>query len=82
MDCQHPSNFGRKAESLNPRQPAYQLILTADLCTAGQLDEILDDLRQQGTSSIDEFLFARQDDEVTMRVGRALIALLLAGPFP
>ena len=37
----------------------------------------MDDLRNQGTSSIDEFLFARQDDPLTMKVGRALIALLL-----
>ena len=71
----------QEAERLNPQQPAYQLILTAELCTAEQLNEILDDLRQQGTSSIDEFLFARQDNEVTLRVGRALIALVLASYF-
>ena len=72
----------QEAQSLNPQHPAYQLILIAKLCTPEQLNKILDDLRNQGTSSIDEFLFARQDDAVTMRVGRALIALLLANHFP
>ena len=72
----------QEAQRLNPQHPAYQLILTAKLCTPEQLNKILDDLCNQGTSSIDEFLFARQDDEVTMRVGRALIALLLADHLP
>ena len=70
------------AHKLNPEQPAYQLILKAKLCTPKQLNEILEDLRNQGTSSIDEFLFARQADEITMKVGRALIALLLGRHFP
>ena len=70
------------AHKLNPEQSAYQLILKAKLCTPKQLNEILEDLRNQGTSSIDEFLFARQADEITMKVGRALIALLLGRHFP
>ena len=69
------------ANNLTPKNTAYQLILRANLCTPEQLNKILDDLRSQGTTSIDEFLFARQDDEVTMKVGRALIALLLANHF-
>lgn len=72
----------QKAQSLTPQHDAYQLLLSTELCRPKQLNTILDDLRHQGTSSIDEFLFARQDDEVTMRVGRALIALLLATHFP
>ena len=68
----------QEVQSLTPRHEVYQLILLTKLCLPEQLNKILDDLRHQGTSSIDEFLFARQDDEVTMRVGRALIALLLA----
>ena len=71
----------REAHNLNPQHEAYQLILTANLCTPEQLNKILDDLRSQGTRSIDEFLFARQDDAATMKVGRALIALLLASHF-
>ena len=35
-------------------------------------------VRAQGR---DEFLYARQDDAITMKVGRALIALLLASHF-
>ena len=72
----------QKAQSLTPQHEAYQLLLSTRLCRPKQLNTILDDLRHQGTSSIDEFLFARQDDEVTMQVGRALIALLLATDFP
>ena len=71
----------KEAHNLNPQHKAYQLILTANLCTPEQLNKILDDLRSQGTRSIDEFLFARQDDAATMKVGRALIALLLASHF-
>ena len=72
----------QEAHKLNPRRTAYQLIIAAELCTPEQLNAILDDLRSQGTGSIDEFLFARQDDEITMKVGRALIALLLGSRFP
>ena len=71
----------KEAHNLNPQHTAYQLILRANLCTPEQLNKILDDLRSQGTRSIDEFLFARQDDAVTMKVGRALIALLLGSHF-
>ena len=69
------------ANKVNPDYTAYQLILAAELCTTGQLDGILDDLRSQGTRSMDEFLFARQGSEITMKVGRALIALLLGSYF-
>ena len=72
----------QEAHKLNPEDRAYQLILAAGLCTQQQLNNVLNDLRSQGTSSIDEFLFARQDDEITMKVGRALIALLLGSHFP
>ena len=71
-----------EAISLTPQHRAYQLIYSNDLCTPEQLNEVLKDLRSQGTTSIDEFLFARQDDAITMKVGRALIALLLAEYFP
>ena len=70
-----------EAARLNPHDTAYQLIHRNGLCSPGQLTDVLDDLRSQGTRSIDEFLFARQDDAVTMEVGRALIALLLANNF-
>ena len=70
-----------QAHKLTPQHTAYQLILRANLCTPEQLSAILDDLRSQGTGSIDEFLFARQDDALTMKVGRALIALLLGNRF-
>ena len=70
-----------EAHGLNPHYAVYQLVLEAMLCTPEQLNNILDDLRRQGTSSIDAFLFARQDDAITMKVGRALIALLLANHF-
>ena len=78
-----PTSVGlrKEAHDLNPQHTAYQLLLTANLCTPEQLTKILDDLRSQGTRSIDEFLFARQADTVTMKVGRALIALLLASHF-
>ena len=70
------------ANELKPEHTSFQMILAADLCTPQQLNKILDDLRSQGTRSIDEFLFARQDDEITMKVGRALIALLLGSHIP
>ena len=70
------------ANELKPEHTSFQMILAADLCTPQQLNKILDDLRSQGTRSIDEFLFARQDDTLTMKVGRALIALLLGSHFP
>ena len=70
-----------EANNLTPHDTAYQLILHNGLCTPEQLNDVRDDLRSQGTMSIDEFLFTRQDDAVTMRVGRALIALLLANNF-
>ena len=71
-----------EAHDLNPQHAAYQLVLEAKLCTPEQLNNVLDDLRSQGTRSIDAFLFARRDDAITMKVGRALIALLLANHFP
>ena len=70
------------ANELKPEHTSFQMILAADLCTPQQLNKILDDLRSQGTRSIDEFLFARQDDTLTMKVGRTLIALLLGSHFP
>ena len=70
-----------KANNLNPHDTTYQLILRNGLCAPEELNKVVADLRSQGTTSIDEFLFARQDDAVTMRVGRALIALLLADRF-
>ena len=70
-----------EANNLTPRRTAYQLILHNRLCTPEELNKVISDLRNQGTASIDEFLFARQDDVVTMKVGRALIALLLANHF-
>lgn len=71
----------QEAHQLTPRDNECQLILATELCTREKLNAILEDLRKEGTSSIDEFLFARQDDEITMRVGRALIALLLGRHF-
>ena len=74
-----PTSFQlrQEAHKLNSQHTAYQLIIAAKLCTPEQLNAILDDLRSQGTGSIDEFLFARQNDPRAMKVGRALIALLL-----
>ena len=66
-----------EAAMLKPHDEAYQLIYRNGICSPEQLNDVLDDLRSQGTKSIDEFLFARQDDAITMRVGRALIAVLL-----
>ena len=72
------ADLREEADFLRHRHPvAYKLILQAELCSPEQLNRIVDDLSNQGTSSIDEFLFARQDDPLTMKVGRALIALLL-----
>ena len=56
-----------EAISLTPQHRAYQLIFRNGLCTPAQLNEVLKDLRSQGTTSIDEFLFARQDDAITMK---------------
>ncbi len=70
-----------EANGLTPNHTAYQLIYRQGLCTPKELNKVVADLRSQGTMSIDEFLFARQDDPVTMKVGRALIALLLANHF-
>ncbi len=72
------ADLREEAHNLRHWNPvAYQLILAAKLCTNEQLNTVLDDLRTQGTSSIDEFMFARQNDPLAMTVGRALIALLL-----
>ena len=76
------SDLRKEAHELLPQHSVYQLIHEAGLCTPHKLNEILDDLRNQGTPSIDEFLFARQHDKTTMDVGRALIALLLARSLP
>ena len=70
-----------EANHLAPHDTAYQLIIGSDLCTPEKLNKVRDDLRTQGTTSIDEFLFTRQDDPVAMKIGRALIALLLAKRF-
>ncbi len=70
-----------EAYALNPNYPAYKLILAAEICTRDQLGYIFEDLRNHGTMSIDEFLFTRQDDPLTMKVGRALIAVLLVNHF-
>ena len=72
----------REAYMLKPNDPAYKLCYLSNICENYQLVDILEDLRNQGTSSIDEFLFARQGSEITMKVGRALIALLLGRHFP
>ena len=79
-----PISSGLRAEAhgLRPRHSVYHLILSAELCTPDKLNAILDDLRNQGTQSIDEFLFARRHDKTTMDVGRVLIALLLARRLP
>ena len=45
-----------EAHDLNPQDAAYQLVLEAKLCTPDQLNNVLDDLRSQGTRSIDAFL--------------------------
>lgn len=72
------SDLRQEAHYLQNQNPvAYKLILVAKLCTNEQLNTVLDDLRTQGTSSIDEFMFARQNDPLAMTAGRALIALLL-----
>ena len=70
-----------EANGLTSNHTAYQLILSNGLCTPEQLNKVVADLRSQGTTSIDEFLFTRQDNPVTMSVGRALIAVLLANNF-
>ena len=70
-----------EANHLAPHDTVYQLIIGSGLCTPEKLNNVRDDLRSQGTISIDEFLFARQDDPVAMKVGRALISLLLAKHF-
>ena len=75
------SDLRKEAHGLLPQHSVYQLIHEAGLCTPDKLNEILDDLRNQGTPSIDEFLFTRQPDKTTMNVGRALIALLLGRRF-
>ena len=70
-----------EAHVLEPGYPAYKLLHMSNICNHKQLNDILEDLRNQGTSSIDEFLFARQGSEITMKVGRALIAVLLGNHF-
>ena len=72
----------QEAHKLNPDYGDSSVFLCDGLCTQQQLNNVLNDLRSQGTSSIDEFLFARQDDEITMKVGRALIAVLLGSHIP
>ena len=76
------SDLREEAHGLLPQHSVYHLIHEAGLCTPTRLNAILDDLRKQGTQSIDEFLFTRQSDKTTMDVGRALIALLLAHRLP
>jgi hypothetical protein len=68
-----------KAQSLTNRSTVYQWIVKAKIVpNMTALDAVLDDLRQHPAPSIDAFLESRQDDDQTMRVGRALIAALLA----
>ena len=69
------------AHRLKPGDTACWLIRAAKLCTFDQLDAVLDDLRKHGTDSIDEFICDRQGNELAMKVGRALIALLLGSKF-
>ncbi len=69
------SDLRKEAHGLLPQHSVYQLIHEAGLCTPDKLNQILDDLRNQGTPSIlddlrnqgtpsiDEFLFTRQPDK-------------------
>lgn len=67
-----------KAKALSPAATAYQLLLETREATAVQLNDFLDDLRAHPAPSIDAFLESRQDDQQTMRIGRLVIAVLMA----
>ena len=71
----------QEAHRLEPGNPAYQLIHSASICIPEKLNTVLDDLRKHGTDSIDEFMYDRQADALAMKVGRALIAVLLGSKF-
>ena len=71
----------QEAHELVAEHDAYQLIHSANLCTPEKLNTVLDDLRKHGTDSIDDFMYDRQNDALAMKVGRALIAVLLGSKF-
>lgn len=79
--CDYGLPSGRQlrdlACELTPRSSVYQLIYQSGIATVGELNDVLEDLRQHLAPSIDTFLESRQDHQPTMRVGRALIAGLL-----
>jgi hypothetical protein len=71
------ANLHKKARDLQPRTDVYQMLLATGL-QVGELNDFLEDLRQHPAPSIDAFLEPRQDRPATMRVGRRVIALLMA----
>lgn len=70
----------KQAQRLDPNSPVYQLIVQAQIATPVELNATLEDLRQHLAPSLDAFLESRQEeeDEQIRRIGRALIAGLIA----
>jgi hypothetical protein len=67
----------QRARKLKPGNDKYQLLMTAGI-TPGELNDFLADLRQHPARSIDAFLESRQHHQERMKVGRALLAVMMA----
>ena len=68
----------RAARELASNDDLYQMLLAITEIGAVDLNSVLEDLRTHPAGSIDAFLESRQSSDVTMRIGRHLIALLMA----
>src|SRR2546426_8260559 len=78
-----------RARALSPQSDAYQLLVLSshspEIATSSGitpitvelLNNVLEDLRQSPAPSIDAFLESRQSQPETMRVDRAILAMLM-----
>lgn len=64
------------ARKLQPKDDTYQLICTGQDAT--KLNSVIHDLQEHGAESIDAYLQSRRHDADTQRIGRRIIAVLLA----
>ncbi|HUK36987.1 MAG TPA: hypothetical protein VLV86_23895, partial [Vicinamibacterales bacterium] len=68
------------AKAVGPESDVYQLVRQS-VVPGGDvalLNSVLQEMREESALSIDEFLLRRQDREIVQRIGKALIAILLA----
>ena len=71
------SELTRQARLIDHRSDLYRFILNREIKTSA-LETVLTDLREHPENSIDAYLETRQDESETMRIGKTIIAAVMA----